>query len=208
MDDIAPYMAQNAPDPGVVGELLRQGADIPLPSPLTVTGPTSIPGKENTTTNGDGSRTVEKTTYNFQTSGNTITNTSNVTNTTTYNTDNSVRNSTTKTETPASGEVEKDPEDPCKKNPERVGCMDVDTPEGKIPKATKEVSYTAESVWGGGSCPQDKQWASQTLGRSYTLVPWSTACGWATSMRAIVLLLAAWAAFWIVMPGNTQVKPQ
>ncbi|MGJ7546143.1 virulence factor TspB C-terminal domain-related protein [Variovorax sp. LT1R16] len=205
MDDIAPYMAQKAPDPGVVGELLRQGADIPLPSPLTVTGPTVIPGKENTTTNPDGSRTVEKTTYNFQTSGNTITNISNVTNTTTYNTDNSVRNTTTKTETPAEEEAEKDPEDPCKKNPERVDCMETDTPEAEIPKTTKNITFEAEDVLGGGACPANVTTSFQTLGgQSATIIDWQTFCGHALPLRALVMGLAAIMAFFIIMPGGVR----
>lgn len=205
MDDIAPYMAQNRPDPGVIGELLRQGADIPLPDPLTVTGPTVIPGKESSTTNPDGSRTVEKTTYNFQTSGNTITNTSNVTNITTYNTDNSVRNSTTKTDTPAEEEVEKDPEDPCKKNPERVGCMEADTPEAEIPKTTKNITFEAEDVLGGGACPANVTTAFNTLGgQSATIVDWQTFCGHALPLRALVMGLAAIMAFFIIMPGGVR----
>ena len=203
MSDIAPYMGTPA-NGRVIGEILDKGGSIELSNP-TITGPTAIKGPESTTINPDGSRTVQSTTNNYTTNGNTVTNTSNVTTTTTYNTDNSVRSVSHTTEVPTE---ESEKEDLCKQFPERLGCVELDTPEGKIPKSTKEVSYTAESVWGGGSCPQDKQWSSQTMGRSYTLIPWSTACGWAVSMRAVVLLLAAWAAFWIVMPGNTQVKPQ
>lgn len=203
MDDIAPYMGTPA-DGRVIGELLDKGADIPLSVP-TITGPTSITGPVTTTINNDGSRTVTSTTNNYTTGGNTVTSTSSVTTTTTYNTDNSVRNTTTTTTVPTA-EAEK--QDVCKDHPESLMCVELGTPEGTIPKSSKNITYSAESVWGGGSCPQDKQWMSQTMARSYTLIPWSTACGWAVSMRAVVLLLAAWAAFWIVMPGNTQVKPQ
>lgn len=193
------------PDPGVVGELLKQGADIPLPAPLTVTGPTSIAGKENSTTNADGSRTVEKTTYNFQTSGNTITNVSNVTTTTTYNTDNSVRNTTTTTNTPSPEEAEKDPEDPCKKNPDRIGCMELDTPEGEIPKTTKNITFEAEDVLGGGACPANVTTSFNTLGgQSATIVDWQTFCGHALPLRALVMGLAAIMAFFIIMPGGVR----
>ena len=204
MDDIAPYM--DAPSSGnVIGEILSQGGTIPLGTP-TVTGPSSIKGPESTTNNPDGSRTVTSTTNNYVTNGNTITNTTNTTTTTTYNNDNSVRNVTTTTTAPTE-EAEKT--DRCKEFPERVGCVELgEVPEGKIPKETKNVTFAPESVWGGGSCPSDKTWSSQTLGQSYVLIPWGEVCGWAGAMRAVVLVLAAWAAFWIVMPGNTQVKPQ
>lgn len=203
MDDIAPYMGTPA-DGRVIGELLDKGAEIPLSVP-TITGPSAIPGPVTTTINNDGSRTVTTTTNNYTTSGNTVTNNSTVTTTTTYNTDNSVRNSSTTTTVPTE-EAEK--EDACKARPDSLGCAELDTPEGTIPKDRKEVSYTAESVWGGGSCPADKTWSSRTTGQSYTLIPWSKVCDWATLMRAVVLIMATWAAFWIVMPGNSQVKPQ
>lgn len=203
LENLVPSMG-TPPDGRVIGELLDQGVDLPLSIPI-VSGPSSIKGPETTTTNADGSRTVTSTTNNYTTNGNTVTNNSSVTTTTTYNTDNSVR-SVVRSETVPTEEEEK--EDACKANPERLGCSEMDTPEGKIPMDRKEVSYTAESVWGGGSCPADKVWASQTMGRSYTLIPWSSVCDWAVLMRAVVLIMATWAAFWIVMPGNTQVKPQ
>lgn len=99
MDDIAPYMTPRSFDPRALPELLDKGADIPMPAPV-VTGPTSIDGPVTSTTNPDGTRTDTKTTYHFQTSGDTITNTSNVTNTTTYNIDNSVQSTTTTTTEP------------------------------------------------------------------------------------------------------------
>lgn len=199
MDDIAPYMRNVNPDPRVWGELIDKGAEMPLPNP-TVSGPSQIQGPERSTTNSDGSRTVERTTYNFQTAGNTINNTSNVTTTTTYNTDNSVRSTSSTTTTPTAEEVEK--EDECAKRPNSVGCADLDTPTGEIPRETKTITYAEESVFGGGSCPSDKQWSSGTLGGSYKLVDWTTLCGYALPARALVILLAIFAAFLIVMPGK------
>lgn len=199
MDDIAPYMRSVNPDGRVWGEALERGAEFPQPLP-TVTGPSQIQGPEKSTTNPDGSRTVERTTYNFNTAGNTINNTSNVTTTTTYNTDNSVRSSTRTETTPTAEEVEK--EDECAKRPNSVGCADLDTPTGEIPRETKTITYAEESVFGGGSCPSDKQWSSGTTGHSYKLVDWTTLCGFALPARALVILLAIFAAFLIVMPGK------
>lgn len=206
MDDIAPYMQQVNPDPRVWGEVLEKGAEMPLPNP-TVTGPSSIQGPEKTTTNPDGSRTVERTTYNFSTSGNTITNTSNVTNNTTYNTDNSVRSVSSTTETPTAETADKESE--CEKRPNTVGCQELEDPgKGVIPKETKTITYAEEAGIGGGSCPADVMWSPQSIAGTYKFINWQQACGWALQLKWLVLLLATWAAFWIVMPGNTQVKPQ
>ncbi|MGJ7531411.1 virulence factor TspB C-terminal domain-related protein [Variovorax sp. GB1P17] len=199
MDDIAPYMKNVQPDGRVWGEALEKGAEMPLSIP-TVTGPSQIQGPEKSTTNPDGSRTVERNIYNFQTSGNTITNTTNVTNTTTYNSDNSVRSVSSTTKTPTAEEADKDSE--CEKRPNSAGCADLDTPTGEIPRETKTITYAEESVFGGGSCPSDKQWSSGTTGHSYKLVDWGTLCGFAAPARALVILLAIFAAFLIVMPGK------
>lgn len=79
MDDIAPYLTPRPFPPGVVTELLDQGADINLPSKPSVTGPSQIKGPVTTTQNSDGTTTTRQTVSNFQINGNTITNTSNVT---------------------------------------------------------------------------------------------------------------------------------
>ena len=188
-----------APDPRVWGETIERGAEVPIPNP-TVTGPTQIQGPERTTTNPDGSRTVTRTTHNFQPSGNTVTNTSNVTTTTTYNIDNSVRSTSTTTETPVD---EQPPEGECEKRPNSIGCQELDPPEdGEIPKETKTITFAEEPVFGGGSCPSDKQWSSGVLGGSYKVVDWQTFCDHALPARFLVLLLATFAAFLIVMPGK------
>lgn len=200
MDDIVPYMRDVVPDGRVWGEALEKGAEFPLPNP-TVTGPSQIQGPEKSTTNPDGSRTVERTTYNFNTSGNTITNTSNVTTTTTYNADNSVRSVSNTTTTPTDEEADKESE--CEKRPNSLGCQELDeAPTGEIPRETKTITYAEESVFGGGSCPSDKQWSSGTTGSSYKLIDWQVFCGYALPARFLVILLATFAAFLIVMPGK------
>jgi hypothetical protein len=208
MDDIAPYMNSAPYDSRVVGEIISKGGDIALPNP-TVTGPSTILGPKEETVNADGSRTVKQTTNNFTTNGNTITNTNSVTNTTVYNTDNSVRSTSSTTTTPQSTDPAQEEKDPCKSNPDRFGCQILEKPEGdQIPKSTKTITYAEESQFGGGSCPADVMWSPQSISGSYKFINWQQACGWALQLKWVVLLLAAWAAFWIVMPGNTQVKPQ
>lgn len=201
MNDIAPYMSQRDPDGGVIGEILSNGGTIPLGVP-TITGPTAIKGPETTTTNADGSRTVTSTTNNYTTAGNTVTNNSSVTTTTTYNTDNSVR-STTSTTTVPTEEAEK--EDPCKANPERLGCIEVDTPEGEVPKETKTVTFNTESVFHDGSCPADVYASFQSIGGTNAkILDWSTFCGHAVVIRGLVMALAGIMAMFIIMPGGVR----
>jgi hypothetical protein len=215
MNDILPYMQGVTPDGRIVGDILGPGAgSIPDAVP-TVTGPASIVGPDTTTVNPDGTKTSSRTTYNFTTAGNTITNTSNVTTTNNYNTSNVVTSTTTKTETPAASSTTTgaaattpDQQTDCDKYPNSLGCSTLDVPTGTIPRDTKTITYAEESRLGSGSCPADVMWSPQSITGTYKFINWQQACGWAASLKWIVLLLATWAAFWIVMPGNTQVKPQ
>lgn len=191
MDDIAPYMRNVNPDGRVWGEALERGAEFPQPDP-TVTGPSQIQGPEKTTNNPDGSRTVERTTYNFQTSGNTITNTSNTTSSTTYNIDNSVRNSSSSTTAPTAEQA--DPEDPCEKRPNSIGCQELDEPpQSEIPKQERQITYAPESVLGGGSCPASRPLA---YGREFSYA--ATCDALTTYVRPMVIAIAGWIAIVII----------
>lgn len=205
VSDVVGLMNNQRPDAGIVGELLNKGADVPFPSTTTTTGPTTIVGPTSTTTNADGTKTIVSTSSVFTVTNNTITNTSNVTTTTVYNTDNSVRSVSTKTDKPAATTDQKPdtpPIDPCKEKPDSVGCAVLDDQKGDIPRENKMITYAEEDTFGGGSCPADKQWTSGLMGQSYKLVDWGTFCGYAYPVRALVLLLALFAAFLIVMPGK------
>lgn len=195
MDDIAPYMDPTTRDPRVIQEILNKGGDIALPAP-TVTGPSSIEGPTKETANPDGSKTVEKTTYNFNTSGDTINNTTNNTTTTIYNTDNSVRSTTDTTNTP---EEQPDPLD-CQKDSSTIGCSKLDTPEEDLPKADKNITYTAESWFGGGSCPADK--IVTVGGQQVKAWDWTVSCDYlVTYGRPLILAAAAFMALMILAPG-------
>lgn len=111
MDDIAPYMDKPTWTPEFsrncwirVPILNCQNQRLPALS--------STEGEEVTTVNPDGSKTVSKTTYNFQTSGDTVTNTDKSTKTTTYNIDNSVRSVSTTTTVPSPSAPTDTPEKP------------------------------------------------------------------------------------------------
>lgn len=203
MDDIVPYMQQVNPDPRVWGEAIEKGADMPLPNP-TVTGPSSIQGPETVKQNPDGTREVSRTTYNFTTNGNTITNTTNITTTTTYNSSNQQTGTTTSTSTPAATTPMEESKDPCDKHPTALGCRDIDfdTPAGDIPKDTKNVTFSAETVGGSGSCPVDSYVSLTSTGQTLKAWDWTATCNYFLPIRAIVMTLAAFSALLIVMPGS------
>ena len=195
---VQPYLTSTPFSPSVVGEILGKGGDLDMPNPV-ITGPASITGPVTTTTNADGSKTTSSTVSNFTTAGNVVTNTTNVSTSTTLNTDNSVRSTTSTSVAPTDAAP---PEDPCAKNPDRIGCGTLDTPEEKIPKITKTITYAEEDTFGGGSCPADKFWTSRLVSGNFKIVDWGTFCGYALPIRAMVILLALFAAFLIVMPGK------
>lgn len=197
MNDIAPYMDPTTRDPRVISEILNKGGDINLPAP-TVTGPNSIDGPEKVTNNPDGSRTVEKTTYNFTTNNNQVTNTTNVTTTTVYAPDNSVTSSTTETTTPTDDDQK--PAD-CDKDSSTIGCTKLGTPENEdLPKADRNVTYTPETWFGGGSCPADK--FVTISGQEVKVWDWAESCNYlVTYGRPIILAAAAFMALMILAPG-------
>ena len=120
MSDIAPYMQAKPFDPRVVPEILAQGGDIPMPAP-TVTGPTTLPGPTETIRNADGTTTTRQTQQNYQISGDTITNITNITTTTNYNSSSQVISTSTSTVTPAPNQPTQD-YNICRTNPDSVAC--------------------------------------------------------------------------------------
>ena len=189
-------------DPRIFKEMLDKGANIELPKP-TITGPASTEGEEVTTVNPDGSKTVSKTTYNFQTSGDTITNTDKSTKTTTYNIDNSVRNVSTTTTVPSPSapneKPEKEDKDPCTENPDRVGCMKTDEPEvPDLETEEKSITFTPDSGWNGGSgsCPAPRNLVS-VAGAQFSFQPY---CDFLTGIRP-VLIAVAWLTGAMILIG-------
>lgn len=75
---------------------------------------------------------------------------------------------------------DKDERDLCEKNPDILACQKVDTDveNEEIPKSQKTVSYQAESIWGGGSCPADKY--TRIGGQEMKVVDWSRDCQFIT----------------------------
>ncbi len=193
------------PSASKIPEMLRDAAtaDVPfeIPAPSSLTGPATSPGVVTTSvTNvgGDTITTTQTTTNNHNYAGNTVTNVI-TTVTTTHNATTNVT-TTDKTET-------KEPEKPdvseCEKNPNSLGCAEADTPDGEIPRAQETITFESEDSFGSGSCPSDITATIVTGGLGSRKVwDWSALCGYALPVRGLVLLLATFAAFLIVVPGG------
>ena len=125
--------------------------------------------------------------------------------TTTTTNDGEAGKTTTKTESkdPANQKQPEQP-DPCQANPNRVGCVDLgEPPSEEIPKSTVNLTYAAESPFGGGSCPSDK--TMNLRGQTIKVIDWSKWCSLtATYVRPLILLLATISAFFIVAVGRDQ----
>lgn len=131
-----------------------------------------------------------------------------VTTTTTKNPDGSTTTETgTETKTEESTKPEEEKSDFCVEHPDVLACAtpELDTPEGEIPKDTKTITYQEENLFGSGSCPADIVANVASLHRSLKLWDWQKTCSMALPLRALVVALAGFAAFLIVMPGSPRV---
>ena len=175
--------------PEVVRQAVESGETITAPTP-TVTGPSSVQGPKSTAT--EGGRTVEKqTVYNITYNNNQVSYTTTVTTVTTA----ADGTKTTATET----KENEPPPDECAKNPDSLNCADLDVPAGQIPRTTKNIAYTPESWFGGGSCPADK--TMTTHGMTLKVWDWTGSCYWLVNyFRPILLIIATSAALMIVVP--------
>jgi hypothetical protein len=185
--------------------LLQRGASLPEPLDQTVSGPASQPGQKTTTTNSaTGHTTTTTTTNNYQYAGNTVTVNTTASTVVTNNAGDVISNVTESTE----NKPEAEQADMCKTNPDSLACAkpDLDTPDGEIPRADETISYEPEELFGAGACPADLTMTAQLLaGRQLTVWNWQATCAYALPIRAVVIALATFAAFLIVMPGETRV---
>lgn len=179
-------LEQMAKDAIAAGEGI-EASDRQLSGPTTKTGqPTTT-----TTTNPDGSTTTAtktaKTTYNYSTVNNVTYNTSVVTVTT-----NGTTTTTTETTTPGG---ERDPDDPCAKNPDMVGCATLGSATDAVQWQSVNVPFAAEDLGFGGACPANVTW--HVFGMD---LQWSYAriCAVAPDIRVALLLMASIAAIGIV----------
>lgn len=233
--EIEDLIASNSGWPGSAARALATSLNAPgghvETEPLKVTGPATVPGEKTTTTEtvklNPGTNTIAspgtsptdtgtktttkqdntKVTYN----NNTVTTNSTVTNTTTTITNN-VTNVTTTEGTKDEETENKDPpkeeqQSDCEKNPEALMCqeVDLDTPEGEIPKKNREVTLTEENLFGSGSCPADVYFNPSGVMQQLKVWDWNQACGHiSTYVKPILILTCTFTAFMILVPGKTE----
>ena len=180
-------------------QAIDAGEKIEFEPQKTVTGPASTPGEKVTTTNPDGTKTTTQTTNNYKYDGNTIT----VTNSTVSTNYNPVTNNTTTTTTEKENAEEKATD--CELHPDTAGCqkLDLDVPDGEIPKTTKNITFAPENLgFGGGSCPSDVMVSVHNM-QSVKAFDWVSACGYITDyVKPMFLALSGFAALMILFAGG------
>lgn len=92
----------------------------------------------------------------------------------------------------------------CEKSPNSLGCIEMDQPTGEIPKATKDVSYVAETLFGSGACPANKTIAQTLTGRPIVLSYAPTCDALSTYVKPIIIAIALFMAYLIILPGNRE----
>ena len=211
MDDIKPYMIEEvspAKLPTFIDETERirklfpnagiEPFKLEFDQAEKVTGPATLPAAQ----------PVVKTTTTPRTDGGTVTTT---TSSTTqpklvYN-DNKVTatEQTTTTSITDAPDVETKPAEQetelCKLNPDIIACAKTDSPEEEIPKSTKELTYSEDTMFsGGGSCPADKVMTLHT-GQTVKVWDWQQGCSWiVTYVRPILLVVASYIAVMMLVP--------
>lgn len=91
----------------------------------------------------------------------------------------------------------------CEKHPDILACAkpELDTPDGEIPKTTREITYQVDNTFGGGACPANVY--SNIGGKNIMVYEWSRTCGVVTTyIKPIILLLSALGALFILIPGR------
>lgn len=183
---------------------VKLGID-PFPAPTNIydgpaTGPATSVGEKTTTTAADGTTTTKTETTNITYPGGKIVTVTSTATTTTKPDGTTTTDTTTKTDTPPPTT------DLCKEHPDILACAkpELDVPTDDIPKTSKTITYTAENPFGSGNCPADKIYTLHN-GQTLKVWDWQQACELSLPIRAIVISLASFAAFLIVMPGETRV---
>ncbi len=187
------------PSTSAIAEVIAQsntiGGPKVQPQAITVSGPATSPGTTTTTNNTTNNTTkAETTTHNHTYQGDTITTTT-LTNTVITNNLGDVISNETKTETPP-----EDTRGECEKNPQSLNCSELDTPEGEIPKSTKNITYSPENLFGGGSCPANHT-ITTSAGKQIVLSYQPTCDAFSVYIRPMIIAIALYMAYLIILPG-------
>lgn len=181
-------------------EIIRQGEDVPAKSEPQLSGPSSVTNPTPTTTTTTGPNGQPQTTTTQQQRTN-VTYNGNTYNTTTTNITNTTNNTTNETTTTTTENPEES--DLCKNNPDILACSkpELDTPDEEIPRRNFAVTFAAESLFGGGSCPANK--TMNLRGQQITVWDFQRTCDLVTTyLKPLLLTLALFSAFLILSPGK------
>lgn len=167
---------------------------------VQTTGPASQTGQPTTTTTtsttGTTTTTTTTPTYNYTYNGDSITyNVTTVTVTT-----NGTDTTTTTTTTPENPNAQEDPEDPCVKNPDRVGCVPLGEAQAEeIPRESVPMIVTPEVFDESAGCPSPVTFDLLGQTRQLSFEPLCSAA--TTWVRPLVLLMAGVVGTFILVGG-------
>lgn len=201
------YTDKQGDGTGLVLEILDKGGKFES-DPPEVNGPgtSTAPPHTTTKTNTDGSTTTTTTTTtnHYTYSGDKVSYTT--TAVTVSQTCTAAGSCTTETETKTDDkpkDPDKEKEDECEKFPERVGCAELDEVSEEVPSDERNLTFSEESLFGGGSCPSDKYMTM--AGQNMKVYDWQQSCSYiVTYLRPIILVLAAFVALMIVLPARSE----
>lgn len=117
---------------------------------------------------------------------------------------NTIKKTTTTTSDAPPSEAKKDDRPECEKSPDTLGCIKMDTPEADIPRVNKDVSYVAESLFGSAACPQSRVISQSLTGHPIYLHFTPTCDALATYLKPMVIAIALFMAYLIILPGNRE----
>lgn len=117
---------------------------------------------------------------------------------------NTVKRDTVTTDNSKSSEAPPNDKPECEKSPDTLGCIKMDTPDGEIPKTTKDVSYVAETLFGSATCPVSRVISQSLTGHPIYLHFTPTCDALATFVKPMVIAIALFMAYLIILPGNRE----
>lgn len=195
--------------PEILDELDKKGYPVPFPDPEVEDMPQPIVLSPTIKINPDGSKVIEQTTLTPYRGpdGKTINWGRKLTSTDESAPDasgNTIKKTTTTTSDAPPSDAKKDDRPECEKSPDTLGCIKMDTPDGEIPKSSKDVSYVAETLFGSATCPVSRVISQSLTGHPIYLHFTPTCDALATFVKPMVIAIALFMAYLIILPGNRE----
>ena len=181
--------------PAVAADVLAKGQPIPVAAPRSLTGPSTATKTSTTTTTAPGgspATTTTTTTNNYTYNTSTVNYTTNITTT-------GPDGTTTTTEPDPAAE---DPDDPCAKNPDTVGCSKLGQPTNDKPEwQEKPIVFAEEAVGLPSGCPAPLTIpvSGETISLSFTPI-----CDTAPIVQPVVVAFAAFGCGMLIITQVTR----